>query len=364
MTENKIFRVLDTGVLEGRLNIAIGQAIIESRQAGRVPDTLRFLRFPPTALVGRHQALGQEVDLDYCRRKDIGVVRRITGGGAIFMEPGLLGWELAFDRKTLGVSSLPELTRAICEAAAEGISSLGVTASYRPRNDIEVDGRKVSGTGGFFDGDTLIYQGTVLVDVDPARMMSALKVPQAKLARHGAASAAQRIVSLRELLGDATPSMPALQEALLEGFASRLGLAWRAAEIDPEEEALARRLHDEEIGTDGFVEEITEPADATAFLSGSHACPGGTVTAFVRLEGRPGNRLGQVLFTGDFFVAPPRVVFDLESSLKGLAPAEAVPAVEAFFRGRELAALSVTPADFRAALQAALADGAKTGAAT
>jgi lipoate-protein ligase A len=119
----KPFRVLDSGVLEGRLNIAIGQAIVEAHQQGKVPDTLRFLRFPPTALVGRHQALGQEIDLDYCRSHGVGVARRITGGGAIFMEPGLLGWELAFHRQTLGVRSLPDLTREICEAAADGIST-------------------------------------------------------------------------------------------------------------------------------------------------------------------------------------------------------------------------------------------------
>ena len=56
-----IFRVLDTGVLEGRLNIAIGQAIVEAHQAGKAPDTLRFLRFPPTALVGRHRTRLQQV---------------------------------------------------------------------------------------------------------------------------------------------------------------------------------------------------------------------------------------------------------------------------------------------------------------
>ena len=55
----KPFRVLDSGVIEGRLNIAIGQALVESRQAGKSPDTLRFLRFPPTALIGRHQQLWQ-----------------------------------------------------------------------------------------------------------------------------------------------------------------------------------------------------------------------------------------------------------------------------------------------------------------
>ena len=58
-------RIIDSGVVEGRLNIALGQAIVEAHQAGEVGDTLRFLRFPPTALVGRHQALAQEINLDY-----------------------------------------------------------------------------------------------------------------------------------------------------------------------------------------------------------------------------------------------------------------------------------------------------------
>ncbi len=71
----KPLRVIDSGVIEARLNIAIGQAIVEAHQAKGVPDTLRFLRFPPTALIGRHQALAQEVDLDYCHDHNIGVAR-------------------------------------------------------------------------------------------------------------------------------------------------------------------------------------------------------------------------------------------------------------------------------------------------
>ena len=355
------FRVVDAGRRDGRFNIALDQAMIELHQAGRIPDTVRFIHFPPTALVGRHQVLGRELDLDYCDREGIRVARRITGGGAIYMDEGQLGWALVFHRRSLALGALGDVARAICEAVAAGLSRLGVDARYRPRNDIEVDGRKISGTGGFFDGDTLIYQGTVLVDVDAAHMLSALKVPRAKLERHGASTAAQRIVTLRELLGEATPAMPAIQQALLEGFAQRLGLEGYPAELDPQEEAIAQRLYDEEIGGDGFVAEIDEPAEATAFMTGSHACQGGTVTAFVRLEGLPANRVGQVLFTGDFFVAPPRVVFDLEAALKGLPPTETGPAVEAFFRERELAALSVTPADFRAALEAALANGTSAG---
>ena len=162
------FRIIDTGVREGRANIAFDPALIELRQQDEVPDTIRFMRFPPTALIGRHQDLSREVNLDYCADDGIGVVRRVTGGGAIYLDEGQLGWELVFHRGSLGIANLPDLAAAICNAAAIGLRELGVNAKFRPRNDIEVDGRKISGTGGFFDGDILIYQGTVLVDMNPA----------------------------------------------------------------------------------------------------------------------------------------------------------------------------------------------------
>jgi len=349
------FRVLDTGVLEGRLNIAIGQAIVEAHQQGEVPDTLRYLRFPPTALIGRHQALAQEVDLDYCRNNGIGVVRRITGGGAIFMEPGLLGWELAFNRRTLGVKSLPDLTREICEAAAEGISRLGVEAGFRPRNDIEVDGRKISGTGGFFDGDTLFFQGTVIIDMNPQEMISALRVPQAKLARHKLDSAAQRIVTLRELLGDQTPELGVIQEALTSAFSERFGLAMKPGELTSSEQDNAQKLLKTEIGTEAFVAEIDEPALARGDLDGSCASPGGSIKTYIRLEGPAQNRIRAALITGDFFVTPPRLIYDLESRLRGVYLDDVAQVVKVFFKQSSFEVLSVSPDDFIASINNALA---------
>jgi len=351
----KRFRVLDTGVMEGRLNIAIGQAIVEAHQARRVPDTLRFLRFPPTVLVGRHQALGQEINLEYCRENRIGVARRITGGGAIFMEPGLLGWELAFHRGTLGVKSLPELTREICEAIADGISRLGVDAHFRPRNDIEVEGRKISGTGGFFDGDTLFYQGTVLVDMNPQVMVSALRVPQAKLEKRKLDSAVQRVVTLRELLGDATPGLPQIQVALGTALAERFGLEMAPGELTGREQHEADRLLREEIGTAEFVGGIEEPPAARGDLTGRQLSPGGTITSYLRLEGPAQNRVREALITGDFFVTPPRVIYDLESRLRGVYLDDLADVVRNFFREAGVEVLSVTPDDFVASLENAVA---------
>jgi lipoate-protein ligase A len=348
------FRVIDTGIRDGRKQIAFDQALIDARKAGAIPDTIRFLRFPPTALVGRHQALSKEVRVAHCEANGIGLVRRITGGGAIYFDEGQLGWSLVFDRATLGIASLGDLAREICEAAAAGLSRLGVDARYRPRNDIEVGGRKISGTGGFFDDDTLFYQGTVLIDMDPARMVAALNVPEAKLAKRSLDSAAQRVVTLKELLG-AAPAIAAVQEALLEGFAERLGIQPERGPITDAEEALARRHHDAEIGTEAFVREIDDPAADAGVLSGSASGPGGTVTAYVRLEGPRDERVREVLVTGDFFVTPPRVVFDLEAALRGVPIHEAAGAVHAFFARAQVGLLTVAPADFAAAIEAALA---------
>jgi len=348
-------RVIDSGVIEGRLNIALGQALVESHLSGQSPDTLRFLRFPPTALVGRHQALQREIDLAYCKDRGIGTARRITGGGAIFLDPGQLGWEIVISRKTLGQMNLADVTRNICEAAASGLSTLGVNAAYRPRNDIEVDGRKISGTGGFFDGDTLFFQGTVLVDVNPEVMMSALKVPRAKLEKHNLASAEQRVVSLRALLGEATPDLKQIQAALAQAFGDRFGLQLVNENLSGAEQTRGQQLYTEEIGSDDFVDEIDEPSRAPGVLAGEHTGAGGTIRSYVKLEGPAQNTVREVLISGDFFVTPPRVVYDLEASLRGAYLADIESRVRRFFATASIDVLSVTAEDFIQSLNHALA---------
>jgi len=351
------FRIIDTGVREGRANIAFDAGLIEERQAGNVPDTIRFLRFPPTALIGRHQDLSREVDLEYCEKNGVGIVRRITGGGAIYLDEGQLGWELVFHRKSLGIAALPDLAREICNAAALGLSKLGVNAKFRPRNDIEVDGRKISGTGGFFDGDVLIYQGTVLVDMNSQHMVNALNVPESKLAKRELDSAAQRVVTLQELLGDAMPDLEAVKRALVDGFSEGLGINTAAGDITENEELLAHRHLIEEIGTDEFLREIDNPAGQDEVQAGTHTGPGGTIDAFVKLEGPTKRILQRVLISGDFFVTPPRVVFDLEATLAGTRLDEIDATIDRFFVENDIDMLSVEAADFQKAIAHALASG-------
>jgi lipoate-protein ligase A len=354
LTPTREFRVIDTGVRDGRLQIAFDEALVELHRTDIVPDTIRFLRFPPTVLIGRHQAVSHELKLDHVRTSGIGLVRRITGGGAIYLDEGQVGWEIVLSRKRLPMPTLGDYTRAICEAVAHGLSrNFGIDARFRPRNDIEVGGQKISGTGGFFEGDTLIYQGTVLVDVSPAAMMACLNVPAAKLAKRDLDRAEARVTTLKALLGRA-PDVAEVHAAVLAGLEERLGLAFEHDEPTEIEEALARAYHDAEIGTDAFVFSIDEPRGA-AVLEATHAALGGTISAFVRLDGPAAmRRIREVLLTGDFFVTPPRIVLDLEASLRGVGVDQAGDAVERFLAETRPEMLTIAPAEFRRVVEDAV----------
>ena len=278
------FRLIDSGIRAGRLQIAFDQALIDLHREGASPDTVRFLRFHPTVLVGRHQAVAHEVKVEECFADIVDIVRRITGGGAIYLDQDQVGWELVLSRKRLPMATLGDYTKAICEAVAHGLSyTFGIDAQFRPRNDIEVNGQKLCGTGGFFDGDTLIYQGTVLVDVDPARVMTYLNVPEAKLKKRDLDKAENRLTTLKALLGEA-PSVDAVHAAILKGFSEKLGLAITPGTVTDAEDVLARRYHEEEIGSDEFVFSIDDPRQPMV-REASHTGPGGTITAFLRTDG-------------------------------------------------------------------------------
>jgi lipoate-protein ligase A len=91
-------------------------------------------------------------------------------------------------------------------------------------------------------------------------------------------------------------------------------------------------------------------------LTGRQISPGGTITTYLRLEGPAQNRIRAALFTGDFFITPPRVIYDLESALRGVYLDDLAGVIHAFFEETEVAVLSVSADDFIASVQEALAE--------
>ena len=130
-------------------NMALDETLLELKGTGKSPNTLRFLQFSPrTVLVGYHQSIQEEIRENYCRAHNIEINRRITGGGAIFFDENQLGWEVICDKEFFDVV-IPNnrLFKTLCLPVRSALKFLGLDATFRPRNDIEINGRKISGPG-------------------------------------------------------------------------------------------------------------------------------------------------------------------------------------------------------------------------
>lgn len=345
------WRWLDTGLQDAASNIALDRALLEVHRSGKAPHTLRFLRFTPSALIGFHQDVEQELDLEYCRGTAIEVQRRITGGGAIYLDEGQLGWELYLDRRAVGCTDMSDISARLCEAAAHGIRSLGVDACYRPRNDIEVDGRKISGTGGVFDGDSLLFQGTLLLDFDVESMVRVLRVPEQKLSDKAISSAAQRVTSLKALLGGA-PDTDQIQRCLIDAFADTFGVSFEPGNLTSAERVAFQSALCE-VQDDDWVWQPDGVRAEAALLEGMHRCPGGTIHVHVLMDPRT-ERVRQVWFNGDFFVSPRRTIPDLEAALRDASVRDLASRIRGFFEDRPVDMHLMQGEDFLAAVRAAL----------
>jgi lipoate---protein ligase len=336
-----MIRVIDTGLLSGAENMAWDEALLTARAQEIIPDTLRYLRFaPPVALVGYHQAISEEIRLDYCREQGIDINRRITGGGAIYFDQGQLGWELIVNRKALFPGlSLEAITETIGRAAALGLSRLGLEAAFRPRNDIEIQGRKISGTGAASEGDALLFQGTLLIDFNLEHLIKALRIPTEKLNHRELSSSRERVTSLRDQLGR-LPSLNEVKTALEQGLEQGIGLPLAAGPITSEEMELVRLILPKKQSSD-WIQGTRLPFRPQEVLRSIHKEEGGLIRTSVKVDLKK-NRIKDVLITGDFFIQPRRAIFDLEAALKDLPIRELDRQVEDYFHqsGVEITGLS------------------------
>jgi lipoate---protein ligase len=345
------WRVIDTGLRPAAQNIALNRALLEARQAEEIPSTLRFLRFTPSALLGYHQSAEQELNLDYCREHAITVQRRITGGGAIYFDETQIGWELYLHKRDLGTADMQLISQRICHAAATAISALGVDARFRPRNDIEVDGRKISGTGGAFDGDALMFQGTLLVEFDVEKMLRVLRISAEKLSDKAIATARERVANLKDLLGR-RPDAAVIRSNMVEAFESEFGVEFGDGDLTlSEHQRYQAALR--EIDHPDWVGLVNRPAADMPILEAAQKFAGGLLRAAVMFDVQT-QSIRQVWFTGDFFVNPRRAVTDLEAALRDLPLDRLEPKVEWFFASRPVDMLTLTPADFVAVVRLAL----------
>lgn len=201
------------------MNLAFEEALARARGAGLIPDTLRVWRNSKAVILGYFQRAEEEVDLVEACKLGVSVVRRFTGGGAVYHDLGNVNYALA-----LGIPDADPAAYAyghLLRGTLKALAKLGVEASVENVNDVVAAGRKVSGTAASFRWNCCFLHGTLLVDADLGLLSRLLKPAAEKLAGKRVSDVKQRVANVSELLGERL-SYRSIVRALVEGFSELL----------------------------------------------------------------------------------------------------------------------------------------------
>jgi lipoate-protein ligase A len=185
------------------LHMALDDVLTYEVGAGRRPPTLRVWEWAaPAVVIGRFQSLRNEVDAAAAQRHGIEIVRRVSGGGAMFIEPGnTITYSIYAPLSLIKGLSFQEAYLFLDAWVIEALAELGIKAWYQPLNDITSDGGKIAGAAQVHRGGAVLHHVTMAYDIDTTKMLEVLRIGREKLSDKGTLSAAKRVDPLRSQTG-------------------------------------------------------------------------------------------------------------------------------------------------------------------
>ncbi len=232
------------------LNMALDEACAHALAQGKVDPTIRFYRWQPSAVsIGYFQSLNQEVDIQECQKQEVDIVRRRTGGGAVYHDyDGEITYSVIAPEKMFE-KNIVESYKQIAQNIILGLKKLNVHAEFVPINDLVVSGKKISGNAQTRRNGILQMHGTILCNVDVDKMFSLLKVPDEKMKGKMIAAVKERVTSLNH---HGVTNYQTIYEALKHGFLD--GKKWNEGEWSDEELEKAEILAEEKYGHPKWIE--------------------------------------------------------------------------------------------------------------
>lgn len=199
------------GITDPRINLAIEEYALK-----RLPDRDDYLLFyinEPSIIIGKNQNTIEEINADYVNEHHIHVVRRLSGGGAVYHDLGNLNFSFITNDDGESFHNFRKFTEPVVQA----LKQLGVEADLTGRNDIQVGERKISGNAQYSTKGRMFSHGTLLFDSEMENVVSALKVNAEKIQSKGIKSIRSRVANITEFL-DRKMTIEEFRQAILHSI--------------------------------------------------------------------------------------------------------------------------------------------------
>lgn len=211
---NHVFEVIPPVSLPAAQHVALDEVMVEAVGKGLRGPTLRFWEWPDSVVViGAFQSIKNEIDPEGAKRYGTQVVRRVTGGGAMFMEPGnCITYSLVVPDSLVEGLSFEQAYAFLDQWVLGALAEVGITAHYVPLNDIASEQGKIGGAAQKrFANGTVLHHVTMAYDINADRMLEVLRIGREKMSDKGTKSANKRVDPMRSQTG-------MTREAILEAF--------------------------------------------------------------------------------------------------------------------------------------------------
>ena len=177
-----------------KLNLALEEYALRNFSADN--DYLLFYINEPSIIIGRNQNTLEEINHNYVEENNIHIVRRVSGGGAVYHDFGNLNFSFITNHDVKSLSNFKKFTAPVIKV----LNNLGLDAELKGRNDIEVGEKKISGTAQFSTGKRMVSHGTLLLNTDLGEVVNALNVKMSKIQSKGHKSVRSRVANISEFL--------------------------------------------------------------------------------------------------------------------------------------------------------------------
>jgi lipoate-protein ligase A len=199
------------GVNDPRINLALEEYAL--RNFNPKNDYLLFYINEPSIIIGRNQNTLEEINFKYVQQKGIHVVRRMSGGGAVYHDFGNLNFSFITDHDVKSLNNFRKFTLPVTNV----LNDMGVPAELKGRNDVLIHDKKISGNAQFSTGKRMFHHGTLLLDSDLSEVARALNVKMSKIESKGHKSVRSRVANISEFL-DHKLDIESFRKLILKGL--------------------------------------------------------------------------------------------------------------------------------------------------
>lgn len=351
------WRLIDLGIAEPYRAQTFYEAVAIAVDQGLSPNTLLLCQpATPYVCIGFHQELEKEVDVDYCHNNNLPIIRRAQGGGATYLDSNQIFYQIVAHKESKAIPlDVEHLFAKLLNITVHVYRNLGLPAEFKPLNDVITRGKKISGNGaGQFGANTTLLVGNIILDLNYDTMARVLKVPSEKFRDKMAQSMKEWVTSLKRELGY-TPSPNRIKQTLVEGYehSLRIKLTPTSPTADEEEkwrqEVKPKHLSQNWLQMGNRRKIITE-GKAVRIKSGIKIAEiDHKAKKLIRTRAElMGNRILDIIFSGDFFMIPENALQTLESNLKGatLNREELMKRITQFYEKSQSKTPGIVPEDF------------------